>query len=425
MITSFLDKHLSILLFTAVLVFKGGLDLVFLLYLNTEFYEKGFQVDFSLMNYVFAWIGLILMFFWMPKQTEKASDALVQFLFLMVYVPFTSYFGMTQNSLEWFFLFTLFWVVVGALLRLKIPLKKVPKPFDLSENNVFLGVAGMAVLVFVLLLYYVDVSFNFDLMNVYDIRAQNPTQAVPMSGYLVTWTAKVFLPFMLVYGLSKWNRTTVFYVVPTLFLMFLLFSITGHKSYLFIAPLVFLFFVFIKLKQLYLGLALTLAGICFLGLAVYYLTNNDMLLTLFVRRTLFVPAEISFYYHEFFNGNPIYLSNSFLRFFSTYPYELQPPFLIAEHFKGKPEMSYNNGVISDGFMHFGRIGIVVWAAIVTFLLKLLDVLLAGKNKVLLWTLVLVGFNSFIDGALFTNLLTHGFLIVLLICYLFPKKRVIL
>jgi hypothetical protein len=108
--------------------------------------------------------------------------------------------------------------------------------------------------------------------------------------------------------------------------------------------------------------------------------------------------------------------------FLNYPFDVEPPFIIGEHYFSKPEMSANNGIISDGYMNFGVIGVVIWSIILVMILKLLDSLTVNKNKYILWPLIFLGIKSLIDGALLTSLWTHGFFLTILLCYFYPNEK---
>lgn len=410
------------LILFGLVIYRVSLDIAFLTFLDTEFYYSGFRLNFSFINYSLSWILLLYLFIFIPKQSDKISNTTLQLLFLMMYVPFSSFFGMTKNSLEWFLIFSLFWLIVVYLLNLKFSFKIIKPPKKSTQKNVFFTLLFFVIIVFVILFYKVDFKLNFDIYAVYDIRAEKLTESIPLAGYFVTWTAKVFLPFLLVYSILKIKPRLNFQTIFILVLFFIIFSITGHKSYLFAVPMLIGSILLLRTSNFYLTTLTVLSSLTILGVSFYMAFGSVDILTLLVRRTLFIPAQISFYYHDFFQDNHVYLSNGIMSPFFNYPFDAEPPFLIGEHYFSKPEMSANNGIISDGYMNFGIIGVIIYSIILVIILKLLDSLTLNKNKYILWPLIFLGVKSLIDGALLTSLWTHGFFLAIFLCFLYPLEN---
>lgn len=406
----------------SVILFRLILDASFLFYLDKQFNHTGFILNFSIYDYALSWIGLISIFLLLPKQNKKISEIAIQFMFVMIYIPFTSYFGLSDASLSWFFYFSLFWIFLGSLNYISFSFKFLKFPIYFSNQILFFLTGSIVFIIFGILFYFVDFRLNFDLYAVYQIRSENPTGHIPFAGYYLNWTAKVFLPFLLMYSVIKIKPAINLYSIVFSIMIFILFSITGHKAYLFIIPMLIGTVLLIKTSSFYFHLVIAISTISILGLIVFVTLGSDTIVTMIVRRTMLLPAQISFHYFDFFENQPIYLSNSVLSSIKDYPFEIEPAFLIGEKYYNKPDMSANNGIISDGFMQFGIIGIFMWSFVLFVILKLLDTFVNGKNNLILWPIILVGIKSFIDGALFTSLLTHGFLVMMLLCYLYPKLK---
>lgn len=159
------------------------------------------------------------------------------------------------------------------------------------------------------------------------------------------------------------------------------------------------------------------------SLLFHIFMNADFMGSLLIRRTFFVPAQLSFYYYDFFsNHQHLSLSHSILKTYFDYPYDLPPSHLIGKVYFDKPEMSANNGIVADAFMNFGIWGIIIWFFLLTVLLKLTDKVTYMKNKKVLWPIIIVSFYTMVNGAFFTTLLTHGLIIALLIAYFYPQNK---
>ena len=150
---------------------------------------------------------------------------------------------------------------------------------------------------------------------------------------------------------------------------------------------------------------------------LYFISGNYYISSLVVRRVFFIPALLDTYYFDFFKDKPIYWSASFLSPFIDYPYDLNPPHLIASHYFNKPEMSSNNGIISDGYTNFGWIGILVNIGIVSTIFSMINSLNINHK---FFGLFFVFFITLLSSALPTVLITHGGIILILVSYLYLK-----
>ncbi len=409
-------------LFAAMLLLRISLDASFYLYMDTELKREGFGIDFSMLNYVLSWLGLLATFFLLPKKNDLASAVVIQFIWVLMYVPFSTYFAMTNGEFLWFFLFSLFWVLSAGISRLNFTFKTILPPIELNSFRLFSFSGLWGAFVLGLLVISFGWVLNFDLFSVYEIREQNSLRNTPILNYLTNWTGKVLLPFILLFSYAKIKPGINYISIIFSIILFLFFSITGHKTFLFTIPVLFASYFFLKSGKYFLLLMLSISGAITIGLMLYLFVDHSVLLSLLVRRSLFLPAQISFHYFDFFQNNPIYLSNSFLRFITDYPFDTEPAFLISEVYYNKPDMSSNNGIVTDAFMNFGVAGIFIWSSLLVILLKLLDSLIRKKDYLILASLALVGSKSFVDGAFFTSLLTHGFIIILIICFFYPQKN---
>jgi hypothetical protein len=413
-------KEISIFqLALCTLIYRVLLDLVFWFYLDPKYGYMGFELNQTIISFLASYFGLFLIFCLLPRSSSAPSSIVYQFFFLMVYVPFTSYYGMANTNIVWFILFTLFWVLVGTTIQLIKP-PKLEKQFQLSKKMLLYVLIGFCIFVFGLIFYFGKIHFNLDILKVYELRALNPMENVPFGGYLINWCAKIVLPFLILFSWVYFKGYIRFASIFFMGLLFLLFSITGVKVYLFSIPVVIGLYLLLKTKHFLYYFQMTLILLVFSGLLLALVFQQDIIASFLVRRTLFIPAQLSFYYYDFFNGEPLYLSNSIFKSLIHYPYELDPSHMIAKDYFNKPEMSANNGIISDGFMHFGIIGILFWSLLFSALLKLIDGISANKNPLFIIPIVLLSFKTMMDAAFLTSILTHGIIVLLFLVYLLPN-----
>jgi hypothetical protein len=137
-----------------------------------------------------------------------------------------------------------------------------------------------------------------------------------------------------------------------------------------------------------------------------------------------VPAQLSFFYYDFFseNGFTFLSQHHIFRNFIEYPYYLDPPHLIANFYFNESEANANNGIYADAYMNFGFVGFVLWAFLLTIILKLADGFSRNKKIIITIAAVAMPVISLSNSALLTNLLTHGLLLSLVVLYLLPENK---
>lgn len=413
--------------FFFVVVFRILLDLLFIGYLEPIYGYMKFRTNIDLLSYIFSHLGLVVCFFTLKKSSDDIDKIVWFFFYLVVYVPLSSYYGMTSSSIYWFSAVTTFWVICNLFLNSRLLNFKFSLPtvgLD-SIRKLFLL---SAVTLIIILVVNLDLNYNMSLTDVYEIRKSNPTSFLPFSEYLINVLSKVMAPLIILYSLHKLisyktlssRFKNLLYIFVSVIFMFIIFFSTGHKGILFNLPFVIgLYFLFL-IKDRYSSLAFVLT-LTLSTLSVFALfSDNSLFLSLIYRRTLMITAQLSFFYHDFFQGEPIYLSNSILSDFSTYPFEKEPSYEVAAYYFNKGEMAASNGLLSDGFRHFGYLGLFLWMFGFVVLLRILKGFTANVAFPVVLTMAILFAKTVMDGPILTTLLTHGFLFMFLI-FLISKK----
>ena len=268
---------------------------------------------------------------------------------------------------------------------------------------------------------YLGLSFSFDLTKVYEIRKVYTEMRIPLAGYLFNWSAYIINPIFFAFFLIKRKWIPVVLIV---LLQIFLFSVTGNKTFLFAIPFVLVLMWIITQRNPLAYIAMGLIAMILLGMFSYWLIDDAWIYFLFTRRTLLLPAQLSFFYYDFFSKNgPTFLSQHHIfRDFINYPYHLSPPHLVGEVYFNRPQMGANNGIYADAYMNFGYAGFVLWGILLVIILKIVDSF--SKNKDMRITVAAIAMPVIILGesALLTGLLTHGILLSLILLYLLPKER---
>ncbi|MDX9833812.1 MAG: hypothetical protein RBT36_01190, partial [Desulfobulbus sp.] len=151
---------------------------------------------------------------------------------------------------------------------------------------------------------------NFDLAAVYALRREAALNLPGIFAYLIPLVAKMAIPFALVFALRerRW-----FIAAVLVFLSFLLFGLTAHKSLLFY-PVVIVSVYYIAssryLVQIFLAALLTILLVSGIDLWLQLHGTGGFsgwFASLFARRAILVPSFLNWYYLDFFSTAENYL----------------------------------------------------------------------------------------------------------------------
>lgn len=405
--------------FISAVLFRVVLEASYITFVSNLYGYSGFILDLVLVKYAESWVIYLSLAATLPVILSRASDYLVTFLYAGLLAPLLILYAYADNSR-----FALYCVLFGVGLILlfrngrpvRLPVLRNGQPLGVS---LLLGVAGIVSMWY--LMSGGAAYFNLDLTKVYEFRsASAEATGGPIMSYINNWAPKVAGPALLAYFL--WKRLYVAAVVVCLLHVFW-FGVSAHKAVLFYPLLVvFLWFWFTRTKALsfvFLGMTAVVS----LALAVYLITGDGLLGSLFIRRVFFVIANNTYTYYEFFSENPfVYWSNSLTAGLLTYPYHVGPAELIGEW--AGSEAHVNNSFLSTGYMHAGVAGLAFYGVIAGLLFRLIDSVV--RRGVPLWVgvaVIIVPARSLILSAdLPTALLTHGVGLSILSLYLLREPR---
>ena len=376
------------------------------------FHYEGFVYmsapDRTLISY-----GLVIILAYATEKflVDKISGLFCVGLFCMFVVPGIVYF-MRSDTEYWHVILlsgAYTWLLVFSTLINKIPIK-----INYANNmTIFYSIIfGITILTYGFAIYYLGFKFNLDFSVVYEIRDHFLKSKNFLLGYLVIWQGNIINPLLFYYAVKK-NR----YLLAGIIIGFqiYLFSVTGLKTFFF--SLVFSYLVARFSKSLKLFMPILFSIIVVLSCIIYLYQGSVWSLAIFVRRTLFTPAQITYYYFDFFQNNPlVYLSDSALRYLFDYPYLLPSPLLIGiRYFDGQ---SANTGIFGNAYMNFGALGVFLFVSLFSFILSVFDRIAESKeDKVsLIIASVAMTLISIINSGLLTVMLTHGMFLALVLAF---------
>lgn len=413
----------------------------------------GITLSYDFVKHIESYLLLFAIYFLMDKSKDKASAIFLQIIFVLSIIPLLAIYGLKDESRMALYLSVGSFALTAAFVR-KFPKIESPLKFLMGITMVViaygiftgsvlgfyaaLGVLGFlivtsrmlsgieiprfryskvisfSVLALISLVTYILVinengfpslsAFNFDL--IYDVRREVIHSA--FTRYLIPWQANVVNIFLIAIFYIKKNYFKM--LIPVM-MQLLLFAITAQKLYLF-SPFVVigLFFIFDHFNLL----RTIISGLIFLNITgcILYVTNiNVWPLAIVTHRLTFMPAQIGFYYFDFFSKNEILnFSEGFIgkvfRLESPYPMKIFN--LIGEQYFNNSDMNTNTWYVADAYSNGGIYGLLVISLVFAITLIIIDSI--TKNYKISVAALLIPVLSLTNISLLTSFFTSGLLV---------------
>jgi hypothetical protein len=256
---------------------------------------------------------------------------------------------------------------------------------------------------------------NFDLVSVYKVRAEFVRSAAPFTGYLVPWQGYVLNPCVMLLGIRK--RSVMLGGVG-LALELLLFGETGYRAFLFLPVLLIAFYV-IALRRNLTAIALTGAiAVVGIALALYAALRAPLIPSLLVDRLLMIPAQIHYWYYNFFGVHHapfLQLSQSIFSFLADAPFHSPIAEVIGWTYMNS-NGSANVGLFGDAYANFGFLGCGIFAILLALVLVTLDAAARGVHPRVATALIAMPAFELINSGLLTTLLTEGLALAIVVLW---------
>lgn len=406
-----------IFIFSSIL-FKIILEYTYINFVNPIYAYSGFVLDISFIKYLEGWLIYLLFLSFTPHILDKTSDFIINNLLFAFLTPLIVFYSLSNAVREHLY------IVLGGILIIylfrrgkKIKLPNIKYGHNYAYLLCFLSIVSSSLwLVFSGGLNF----FNLDFYRVYEFRHDvGEVINTGLMGYLITWSFKVFGPFLLIIFLSL----RMYLFASLVFLLHLFwFGVSSHKAVLFYPFVILFVFIWFRNNRGLSIIPISFTLIISFSYFIFLIFDNNLYGSLFIRRVFFVPSFLTFTYYDFFSNEQfIFWSNSITSKFIEYPFDLSPPKLIGAYLGANSHA--NNSFLSTGYMHAGIVGIIFYSIIFTLILRLFDSIV--YNQKFIWisiAVVIIPIRSMINSAdLPTALLTHGVLISLILTTLFRYK----
>ena len=367
-------------------------------------------------------VAVLSFFFNKLLETENASSILLIIIYMIYFVPITTYCGWGPGSSG-----TLFFMFVYALLltflEIKIPVYHIQMSTNSKTVKAILSVsfyilfAAVGILILYISYEYTGFRIITSLNEVYQYRAEAAQYDMP--GWLSRLQSfcNILIPMLI---LMAFIRKKILFVLLGGVFFILNFSYAGHKSIFFMGLILFVGYFFWRkgMNHLFLPAGCMLGVI---GLVEYFFSAHAYIVGWFFRRQGYTLAQLSDYYYQFFGENPtdIFRSTFLGKVGFSSPYSLPISKVIGNNYFTQTVNS-NNGLLSDVWSHLGIIGIIIMPIILVICFRLFDMASSGLSTRYIVGLAAYYAVSFCNSTWSTVLLTHGYLIMCIGFFIFPR-----
>lgn len=289
-----------------ILLYRLVLDFMYLTQLSPIYAYSGFTTDLVWIKYALSWLLVLVclpLVVGLQGQEERPSSILVTLMNYVYFLPMTSYLGCKGSDLGFFCAVAVYWLVLLAV-QLRMPTILVPKlPHRHTSLLFFLVSVGACLFVMGISGLYTGFRLKLNISDVYGIRAEAAAYDIPgLFSYILSWMT-VILSVLILYWLQK-RRYVAVGVLVVVYLFY--YSISAQKSvFLFLFLLLFCYLLYRRWMYRWCAglLSLGVMGCWVLEAGAQFLTP----MSLFVRRLMYVPVQLSEVYAQFFREHPLNL----------------------------------------------------------------------------------------------------------------------
>ncbi|MBR2550265.1 MAG: hypothetical protein IKE92_09670 [Clostridiales bacterium] len=325
-----------------------------------------------------------------PSDEDKPSTFLFYIYFSITYIPTATYYWLNDQPTPFIVYETV------CVLLIAFVVKWNAKPIQMSTNRAKVLIQLIFFIYIISCIYLVlhngGIHLNSIISDIYSVRSENNISG--LSGYLLNWCAKSFMPLFFVYFFIKRKWVGVFL---TSVLQAILFFSYGFKA--FIVAVIMLIGVSAlmmhpeKFKERWMIILSFGNVICTIFAKLFSL----VFINLYSYRTLILPAQGQFEYYDFFTHHDfLYFSEGSIGklFGIQYPYSESIGRIVNYYiYSGTKISNGNTGALSYGFADLGFGGMLLAALAIGIVFVIVDS--TTKNLPKLITVGAMAYQMFI------------------------------
>lgn len=361
---------------------------------------------------------MLLTIFYFDRKRGNPSRLVIYLYTVLIIIPLLTMYGLGDAASPFVF------ACVGCIVLLTL-ISRLPIPFRIARLGSVGIWIGFVTLICIGLFVYSNLllgggsgRLNFDLMNsalIYKVRSVYVASTSFFMGYLLFWQSDIVNTMLMLVAIRRRSKLLF---VTALVLQAILFGMTNFKMMAFVPALVIFVYLFYKREGFVKVLLSATSAVLILSFALYTYGSDKTLVDLVSDRVFYFPAQLHVLYYDFFSTHEhVHLGNSVLSRLVANPYNLSMPAVIAQRFFGGAG-SPNTGFMATAYAQFGFGGMFAFSVILGYLLAIYDRVTGVIPARYAAAAMAAPAMSFTNSAMFTTLLTGGFLLALLEMWLF-------
>ncbi len=398
-----------------------ALELYYHNLISVDYEYMGFKADFNLSKYILTKIVFFLLLA-LSYTIYNRSTFLYSIYLLLIfffYIPNAILFSFS-NVPAGPFLSNVFFVSVFLItpyITFSIPYVILPSKY----KSIALIAISILVLIPIIVTFKLNINLNTLLLS--DIYSTREIFSKNLNGYLAylyNLEAKTIIPIALVFFMIQKKPLLIgLFIIILLYL----FVISGNKLVYF-TPIIVVYFYYVGkdyISKISCFFLITLLLFALFPIIDNYILNAPLLGGLFVNRMFFIPALLTHFYFDFFSGHPFYFAEShFFNMFVESPYNMPVGFLLTKVYWNEPTAYMNNGIVSDGFMNLGYLGVVLFSGIFAMLFSLFNSFNLHKG---FYGIFFCYIYIILSAPLLSCFITGGILLFIILCFTILNNRI--
>lgn len=361
-----------------ILAIKLLLDIaMFILFINNN--GKGiYNLDFNVLKYYYSNIAIVSLVYLLKKYEKSIAKFYLELFVIIAFLPISTLFAFCNKDFLLYtiffgmFIFMIVFSLTNKMFKFDFSKMKIPIIEKINFKNILLLTFILSAFITYFLVIYYNGLPGLSALRIYSVYSLRAEFYLPKYiFYLFDIEYKFIVPFLISYFFSqkKYKLSISFFI-----LQFLFYLSSGHKSILFIIPLLLVILVCSKHKNFN---GYFKVGVCvgiFSCIAFYFINRTGF--DIFIRRFMFVPANLKFVHYDFFSINPKLglLGTVFFKYLNIHnPYSIVSyQNAICGYFLNNYNETCNTGFLIEGFDRFGYIGFLIIAIIFIIFLRFLN-----------------------------------------------------
>jgi hypothetical protein len=396
------------------------LEYYYYFFISVQFDYLGFVKNVSFLKYleskILYLILLYISFFIFNK--SKFLFSVYVLLLLFFFIPnavMYSFSNIERGPVYSNFMFvTIFFIVT----RIKISIVHIPIPKKYTRILLVSIAIVLALPIFIVYKFNINVN-TLLLKDIYTTRTSFSLKETALNKYIYNWEVKAIIPSLLVFLLIHKKQLQALFVFCLLIYLFL---ISGNKI-VYMTSIITLFFYFIgnnyesKIRFFLIGILMMLIVLPIIDL---FILNSYLLRGTIVMRTFYFPALLNHCYFDYFKDISLFFSeNNPFSLFLKSPLNEKSAILISKVYFDNSDMYANNGLVSDGFMNLGYLGVILLSMLFSLIFLFFNsIQLSSKYFGVFLAYVFL----FLSLPTFTVIMTGGIWIFALIAFLILRDR---